>query len=151
MNRTIALLLSIALLWGYGLHLQRRDLLIQRENDYRRSFQELAHHLVGLEDGLARLQVARSKEQRMLLLLGISHDAAKAQGEAQPASLTPLALERTKELLRQAGERAAELAFDLASGKEVDGASTLRSLWQKDPLHQWGDRQNAGSSGGWAN
>ena len=55
MNRTIALLLSIALLWGYGLHLQRRDLLIQRENDYRRSFQELAHHLVGLEDGLARL------------------------------------------------------------------------------------------------
>ena len=131
MNRTIALLLSIALLWGYGLHLQRRDLLIQRENDYRRSFQELAHHLVGLEDGLARLQVARSKEQRMLLLLGISHDAAKAQGKLSQLPLTPLALERTKELLRQAGERAAELAFDLASGKEVDGASTLRSLWQK--------------------
>lgn len=131
MNRVVALLLSIALLWGYGLHLQQRDLLIQRENDYRRSFQELAHHLAGLEDQLACILVARSKEQRMLLLLGISHDAARAQGKLSQLPLTVLSLERTKELLRQVGEYTTGLAFDLASGKEEDASWTLRSLWQK--------------------
>jgi spore germination protein len=131
LNRVIALLLSITLLWGYGLYLERQNLLIQRENDYRRSFQELACHLAGLEDGLARIQAARSKEQRMLLLLGISHDAAKAQGKLSQLPLTALSLERTKELLRQVGEYATELAFDLAAGKEEDASSTLRSLWQR--------------------
>ena len=138
MNRVIALLLSITLLWGYGLYLERQNLLIQRENDYRRSFQELACHLAGLEDGLARIQAARSKEQRMLLLLGISHDAAKAQGKLSQLPLTALSSRGRKSSSGRWGIRnGVGLRFSRRQGRrcKLDFAQPLA----KDPLHQRGD------------
>ncbi|MGI6037288.1 MAG: PepSY1/2 domain-containing protein [Limnochordia bacterium] len=130
-RRLLALALGISLLYSYSLYGERTRLLHLLENNHRRSYQELAWHIDGLEDQLATALIARTPGQQVRALTGIWRHAVAAQAQLNQLPLSPRPLENIQKLLHQAGHYALQLAVDVAGGESLDGQGELLDLWQR--------------------
>mgnify|MGYP000907711893 CR=1 FL=1 len=93
----VALLASIA--WGYTQYRARRAWEVRAENQYNRSFSELALHVAGLETQLAKAAVANSPKQQVRLFTEAWRQAYHAQEDLGQLPLASVELARTKDFL----------------------------------------------------
>lgn len=109
-----ALILSLA--WGYNEYREAETFRLATENQYHRSFKDLASHLDQLETDLAKGRVAATPNQKVLYLSqagSISESAMKdlAQLPAEEAGLSYLG-----EFLNRTGDFSRTLAHRVAIG-----------------------------------
>ena len=93
----VALLASVA--WGYTQYRARRAWEVRAENQYNRSFSELALHVAGLETQLAKAAVANSPKQQARLFTEAWRQAYHAQEDIGQLPLASVELARTKDFL----------------------------------------------------
>lgn len=93
----VALLASAA--WGYTQYRARRSWEVRAENQYNRSFSELALHVAGLETQLAKAAVSNSPQQLARLFTDAWRQAYHAQEDIGQLPLASVELARTKDFL----------------------------------------------------
>jgi spore germination protein len=119
--------LAVAAAWGYSQYQAKRQWEISAENQYQRSFAELATHVNNLEADLSKSLVAASFMQNIRLLTNIWREANTCQENLGQLPLTSLELYGTKNLLATVGA----FCFNTAQKKLIQGDRINRTEWDK--------------------
>jgi spore germination protein len=119
----VALLASLA--WGYTQYRARRAWEVRAENQYNRSFSELALHVAGLETQLAKAAVANSPKQQVRLFTEAWRQAYHAQEDLGQLPLASVELARTKDFLT----KVQSFSFGFLSGAG-SGNGLTEEKWQ---------------------
>ena len=124
----IALLASVA--WGYTQYRARRAWEVRAENQYNRSFSELALHVAGLETQLAKAAVANSPKQQARLFTEAWRQAYHAQEDIGQLPLASVELARTKDFLSKVQSFSFGMLSEVGQGKAMSDEKwkTLQGL-----------------------
>ena len=124
----IALLASVA--WGYTQYRARQAWEVRAENQYNRSFSELALHVAGLETQLAKAAVANSPKQQARLFTEAWRQAYHAQEDIGQLPLASVELARTKDFLSKVQSFSFGMLSEVGQGKAMSDEKwkTLQGL-----------------------
>jgi spore germination protein len=125
--------------WGYQEHQEKNAILINAENNYQRSFHNLAYRMDLLHDKIGTTLAMNSKESLSPSLIEVWRLTSQAHGDVGQLPLTLLPFNKTEEFLANIGNfsyRTAvrDLSKDPLTDKEYQ---TLQGLYK-----QSGDIQN---------
>jgi len=125
--------------WGYQEHQEKNAILINAENNYQRSFHNLAYRMDLLHDKIGTTLAMNSKESLSPSLIEVWRLTSLAHGDVGQLPLTLLPFNKTEEFLANIGNfsyRTAvrDLSKDPLTDKEYQ---TLKGLYK-----QSGDIQN---------
>src|SRR5690554_3660826 len=95
----LAIALVVSLVWGYTQFRSKRSWETRAENQYNRSFSELALHVGDLEDQLAKAMVSNSPEKLREYFTDIWRQAQASQEDIGQLPLAAVELTRTKNFL----------------------------------------------------
>ncbi|MHB1125975.1 MAG: germination protein YpeB [Bacillota bacterium] len=112
---TGALLLTAA--WGYGQYKARTALAIDTENNYQRSFYEMANHTENLEVALAKSLASRSPKDHAWTGTDIWQQAYAAEEDLGQLPVNEVPLMRTAKFFNQMGD----YAYVLTTQSEGEG------------------------------
>lgn len=99
----LAVALVASLVWGFTQFRARRNWEIRAENQYNRSFSELAAHVGDLENKLAEALVSNSRPHLVRVFSDIWRQAYLSQEDLGQLPLTSVELSKTKEFLAKVG------------------------------------------------
>jgi spore germination protein len=130
---TVALLASLA--WGYSQYRSKRSWEIKAENQYNKSFSELATHVGELETQLTKVMVSNSRPNLVKNFSDIWRQAYLSQEDMGQLPLTSVELAKTKEFLAKVGafsfNTVTRLNKDENQKNDQDGKN-IQYLTQKD-------------------
>ncbi len=127
----VALVMSLA--WGYTQYREKRAWETRAENQYNRSFSELALHVAGLESQLAKAAVSNSPSHLVRLLTDVWRQAYLAQEDIGQLPLASVDLSRTKNFLARVQSFSFNTLLEIDSGKTLpeDKWENLRDFYRQ--------------------
>src|SRR5690625_2814795 len=111
--------------WGYKEHEEKNSLLIHTENDYQRSFHQLAYHMDLLHDKIGTSLAMNSADRLSPQFVDIWKLASNAQNDVSQLPLSLLPFNKTEEFLTNIGNFTYKTAIrnlddDPLTDKELD-------------------------------
>lgn len=111
--------------WGYKEHEEKNSLLIHTENDYQRSFHQLAYHMDLLHDKIGTSLAMNSADRLSPQFVDIWRLASNAQNDVSQLPLSLLPFNKTEEFLTNIGNFTYKTAIrnlddDPLTEKELD-------------------------------
>lgn len=115
----LAVALVTSLAWGYTQYRDKRAWETRAENQYNRSFSELALHVAGLESQLAKAAVSNSPSHLVRMLTDVWRQAYLAQEDIGQLPLASVDLSSTKNFLARVQSFSFNTLIELNSGKTL--------------------------------
>lgn len=115
----LAVALAASLAWGYTQYRDRRAWETRAENQYNRSYSELALHVAGLESQLAKAAVSNSSSHQVRLFTDVWRQAYLAQEDIGQLPLASVDLSSTKDFLAKVQ------SFSFNTLTEINNGNTL--------------------------
>lgn len=118
--RTLAVALTLSLLWGLSEYRQAEDLKIATENQYQRSLSDFVSQLDGLETNVAKSRAAGTPTQQVFYLSQSSHQSATAIKDLSLLPAKEFGLAYIDQFLNQMGEFTGILTQQIAKGDSLN-------------------------------
>lgn len=106
-----------SLIWGYREYRLEQNYRTYLQNQYQKSFYELADHVGNLETKLSKLMVTAAPKQNILLLNDIWRQSNAAEMNLGQLPLAHLSLNKTAQFINQLGDFCYYLSRNAADGK----------------------------------
>lgn len=131
--RTLAVFLTLSLMWGVSEYSRARDLKIVTENQYRRSLSDFVTQVDGLETNIAKSRVAGTPTQQIFYLSQSSHQSNTAVKNLSLLPAEKFGLAYIDQFLNQVVEFTGILTQQIAKGDRLN-------LAQENTLGEMHDR-----------
>lgn len=120
-------------IWGYQEHQEKNAILVQAENNYQRSFHDLAYHMDLLHDKIGTTLAMNTREQLSPQLAEIWRLTSEAHTDVGQLPLALLPFNKTEEFLANIGDFSYRVAVRDLENEPLsdDEIKTLKSLYKQ--------------------
>lgn len=117
---TLAIVLSLSLLWGLNEYQRAEGLKLATENQYSRSFADFIIHLDGLETSMAKSKAAGTPTQQVFYLSQSWHQSETAVKDLSLLPAQQYGLAYVNQFLNEIGEFTHLMTQQVAKGGKID-------------------------------